>query len=149
MHPLQYHIDINAPVSKVFQLMIDDNAYRLWTSVFCGTSYFEGQWKKGEKMYFIGLDDQGNKGGMVAQIADVIPDKFISIQHYGILDGETEITEGPQVEAWKNVFENYTFSENSGQTRVTVDVATVDEYLDFFNDKWPKALDVLKEICEQ
>ncbi|MEZ4981015.1 MAG: hypothetical protein R2769_05400 [Saprospiraceae bacterium] len=50
-------------------------------------------------MYFIGTDENGKKG-MIADIADNIPSSFVSIRHFGILDGDDEITEGEQVEKW-------------------------------------------------
>ena len=46
---------------------------------------------------------------MVSKIAENIPNRFVSIQHYGLLKADKEITEGPEVEKWANGFENYTF----------------------------------------
>lgn len=68
------------------------NTYEQWTSVFNPTSTYEGKWEKGEKMYFVGTDKNGKRGGMVSEIADFVPSKFVSVRHYGILDGENEIT---------------------------------------------------------
>ena len=58
---------------------------------------------------------------MVSEISDNIPNRFVSIRHYGLLKGNVEITEGPEVEKWANGFENYSFEENNGTTTVTVD----------------------------
>jgi len=86
---------------------------------------------------------------MVSKIEEHQPAKFISILHYGFLDGENEITTGEQVEKWAGGHENYTYIENNGITTVTVELDTVDEYLDYFNSNYPKALDKLKEISER
>jgi hypothetical protein len=125
------------------------STYEQWTSLFNPTSTFEGSWDKGSKILFIGVDEKGEKGGMVSKIAENIPNRFVSIQHYGLLKGDKEITEGPEVEKWANGFENYTFDENNGTTTVTVDLDTSEEFSGYMNETYPKALDKLKEICEK
>ena len=65
------------------------------------------------------------------------------------IDGETEVTTGEQVEKWAGGHENYSYHENNGITTVTVDMDTIDEYLDYFNNTYPTALDKLKEISER
>ena len=86
---------------------------------------------------------------MVSEIANNIPSKFVSIRHYGILDGDNEITDGPDVEKWAGGLENYTFDEHNGITTVTVETEADDEYLGYFDTTWPKALDKLKELSEK
>lgn len=148
MKRLQYKIDIQSPASKVAEIMLGKDTFRLWTAAFNPTSDFEGGWNKGDKIYFTGISKEGKKEGMVAEIAEHIPGRFVSIRHYGILDGDREITEGEQVEKWAGGQENYTFEEKEGITTVTVDVDVTDEHIDYFNDTYPKALDKLKALCE-
>ncbi len=148
MKKLSYSIDINAPASKVYNTMLAHDSYKTWTAEFNPTSHYEGSWEKGAKIYFIGIEEDGKRGGMIAEIAENIPNEYISIRHYGMLDGDKEITEGPLVEAWANSFENYRFTEKDGVTTVNVDVDTDEKYLDYFDSTWPKALNKLKEICE-
>ncbi|HET8753896.1 MAG TPA: SRPBCC domain-containing protein, partial [Salinimicrobium sp.] len=112
------------------------------------TSTYSGSWDKGSKMQFIGTDENGEKGGMVSEIVDNIPNRFVSIRHYGLLKENVEITDGPEVEKWANGFENYTFEEKDGTTLVTVELDTAEDFLDYMNETYPKALDKLKEICE-
>lgn len=151
MKTATYTININAAASKIFKIMLGlDNkkTYEAWTALFNPTSTYEGSWDKGSKMMFIGTDEQGNKGGMIAEIAENIPNKFISIKHYGILENGQEILDGPKVESWAGAFENYTFNEANGTTTITIEVDTNEEYLDYFNDTWPMALNKLKELSE-
>jgi hypothetical protein len=152
MKKLQFTVSINAPVTKVYDFMLGINSkstYEQWTSVFNPTSTYEGSWDKGSKILFVGVDDKGEKGGMVSKIAENIPNRFVSIQHYGLLKGDKEITEGPEVEKWATGFENYTFEESNGITTVTVDLDTTEDFLDFMNQTFPKALDKLKELFEK
>jgi hypothetical protein len=152
MKKLQFKKEIKASAEKVYETMLGlkhKSTYEDWASTFNPTSSYEGSWKKGSKIYFIGVDENGKKGGMVSEIEEYQPAKFISIRHYGFLDGDTEVTTGEQVEKWAGGHENYSFQENNGITTVTVDMDSVDEYLDFFNNTYPKALDKLKEISER
>lgn len=152
MKKLQFKSDIQAPASKVYANMLglkDKSTYEQWTALFNPTSTFEGNWEKGSKILFVGVDEHGQKGGMVSRIAENVPNQHVSIQHIGILKGDTEVTEGPEVEQWANGFENYTFQENNGTTTVIVDLDTVDDFEAYFEETYPKALDKLKEVCEQ
>ncbi len=152
MKKLQYRENINAPAAKVYDVMLgisNKSTYEQWTYFFNPTSTYEGTWDKGSKILFIGVDEKGEKGGMVSRIAENIPNQFVSIQHYGLLKADKEITEGPEVEKWANGFENYTFEENNGTTTVTVDLDTTEEFIDYMNEAYPKALNKLKELCEE
>lgn len=152
MKKLQFNVIINTPVSKVYDLMLgisSKSTYEQWTALFNPTSTYEGGWEKGSKILFVGVDEQGEKGGMVSRIAECIPHQFVSIQHYGLFKADVEITEGPEVEKWANGFENYSFEEINGITSLTVDLDTTEEFVDFMNQAYPKALEKLKEICEK
>lgn len=151
MQRLQFTSVINAPAQKVYETMLglkDKSTYEHWTSAFNPTSTYEGTWEKGSKIHFVGVDENGKKGGMVSEIKEHEPAKFISIRHYGFLDGEIEVTTGEQVEKWAGGHENYSYQENNGITTVTVDIDTLDEYLDYFNNTYPLALDQLKALSE-
>jgi hypothetical protein len=152
MEKLQFTIKIYAPVHKVYDLMLgisNKTTYEQWTAMFNPTSTYEGDWNKGSKMLFVGFDEQGNKGGMVSEIAENTINEYISIRHYGLVQANIEITSGPQVEKWANGFENYTFQEKNGVTDIVIELVGLTEDLqDYMNDSWPIALNKLKEICE-
>ncbi|RIV73757.1 SRPBCC family protein [Flagellimonas aequoris] len=152
MKKVQYKKDIKASAEKVYNTMLGMDTietYEQWTSEFNPTSTYEGSWEKGSKIYFVGTDENGKRGGMVSEIADNVPFQFVSIRHYGILDGDTEITEGPEVEKWAGSLENYTLQEHNGVTTLTVETDVANDYLDYFNTTWPKALNKLKELAEK
>jgi hypothetical protein len=152
MEKIKFNVSINAPAKKVYDVMLGINnksTYEQWTALFNPTSTYEGSWNKGSKMLFTGTNEKGEKGGMVSEISDNIPNRFISIRHYGLLQANVEITDGPEVEKWANGFENYTFEENNEITKVTVDLDITEDFVDYMNQTYPKALDKLKEICEK
>ncbi len=149
---LKYQESINASADKVYRTMLGlDNpkTYAEWTYEFNPTSQVRGNWEKGSKMYFVGTDEDGKEGGMVSVIAENTPAKFVSIKHIGMLDGTSEITEGPEVESWAGAMENYSFEEKNGQTIVSVETGSTEDHIDYFDEAWPKALTKLKEMCEK
>lgn len=151
MKKLQYKIDIKASAEKVYNTMLgmeNKETYQQWTAEFNPTSTYEGSWEKGSKIYFIGTDGNGKKAGMVSEIMDNIPFQLVSIRHYGMLDGDNEITEGPEIEQWAGSMENYAFQEHDGVTTVTAECDMAGDYIDYFNTTWPKALQKLKELSE-
>jgi len=145
---IQFKIVINAPSEKVYKTMIDKQHYKEWTKEFNPTSDFEGSWEKGAKILFIGIDEKGNKGGMVSRIKENILNKYISIEHIGLFENGKEITSGLEVEGWAGALENYTFTEDNGKTVLSVDTDSNNEYKNYFEEIWPKALNKLKSICE-
>ncbi len=152
MQKIQFQVNIHAPASKVYDVMLglsNKTTYEQWTAMFNPTSTYKGSWEQGSKMLFIGVDENGKQGGMVSEIEVLEPAVFVSIRHYGILDGDVELTSGEMVEQWAGSHENYLFREEQGITTVTVEMDIVETYLDYFNSTYPSALNKLKEVAEQ
>ena len=152
MTRFQFTTQINASAQIVYEIMLglkEKSSYEYWTAAFNPTSTFEGSWEMGSKIYFVGVDSSGKKGGIISEIEENRPAAFVSIRHYGFLDGEQEITSGEKVEQWAGGHENYTNAENNGIATVTVELDSVDEYKDYFNQHYPIALGKLKEIAER
>ena len=65
MKKLHCSIEINAPVKKVWDTMLEDATYRQWTGAFNPGSFYKGSWEKGSKILFLGPDpNTGKEGGM-------------------------------------------------------------------------------------
>jgi len=130
--------------------MLDDVTYRQWTRPFNEGSRYEGKWDTGSEMRFIGVDENGKEsGGMYSRIKEARPYEFVSIEHLGMINDSGEIdTTSDEVKKWAPSYENYTFKEKVGGTEVLVELNINDEWIDMFNDMWPKALAKLKEIAE-
>lgn len=147
--PLHFEITIHAPVENVYATMIAEKTYREWTAEFNPTSHYKGSWNKNAKILFIGTDKDGKVGGMVSRIKENIPNKFISIEHLGLVNGEEEITSGKEVESWAGGLENYSFTSANGHTVLSVDMDANEDFKAYFLETWPKAINKLKTICEK
>jgi hypothetical protein len=146
---LSYNITINAPVEIVWDTMLSDSTYRAWTKTFNEGSFYEGNWAKNSEMLFIGFDEQGLKQGIFSRIKDNQLHKFISIEHIGLIKNGEKDTEDSEIEQWKGALENYRFESTSDkETILTIETDTIDSFIDYFDDAWPKALNVLKQLAE-
>ncbi|MBI5010375.1 MAG: SRPBCC domain-containing protein [Bacteroidia bacterium] len=145
---LHFETLINSPVDRVYETMLREDTYKSWTSVFNSDSRYEGSWKKGSKIVFIGTDSNGNTGGMVSRIKENLQNKFVSIEHLGIVKNGNEIMSGSDVDEWKGALENYSFKAKGDNTLLSVDIDSNKEFKSYFSDTWPKALSKLKSICE-
>ena len=147
---MHFEITINAPVTKVWDMMLAQETYRQWTAAFEPTSYYEGSWEKGSKMKFLGAGGSG----MISQIVENIPYKFISTEHLGEIKDGVEDTTSEAVKKWLPAFENYTFTDNGDSTLLQIDMEMGSseeskQMKEMFEGMWPKALLILKDVCEK
>jgi uncharacterized protein YndB with AHSA1/START domain len=153
MKKLQFSTKINAPVQTVWSTMLDDATYREWTSEFQKGSHYEGDWNQGSEIRFLGPDENGSTGGMLATVEESRPHEFVSLRYLGqIVDGVNDTT-SDEARSFAGTHENYTFTPADGMTVLDVEIDlgadSDDEFVQMFNELWPKALDKLKAICER
>lgn len=153
MEKLQFSTRIKAPVQTVWNTMLDDASYREWTSEFQEGSYYEGDWNQGSDIRFLGPDNNGSTGGMLATVEESRPHEFVSLRYLGqIVDGVDDTT-SDEAKSFAGMHENYMFRQSDGMTVLDVEIDlgadSDDEFVQMFNDLWPKALDKLKAMCER
>lgn len=148
LEKIHFEINIDAPVAKVYDTMLDPVHYTAWTAAFNPGSFFEGSWDTGADIHFIGLDEHGNKGGMVSRIKENTPNKKVIIEHLGIFIDGKPVTSGPEVEGWGGTLEEYTYIDTGDSTQLEISMDTKPEYKSYFMETWPEALKLLKSICE-
>ncbi|MEC5397440.1 SRPBCC family protein [Uliginosibacterium sp. H1] len=145
MKTLMFEVTINASPEAVWKATIGPETYKEWTAAFCEGSYFTGSWDEGARIQF--LSPGGD--GMVSVIAEHKPAEYVSIKHIGVIEKGVEDTSSEKVRSWTPAYENYRFTAVPGGTRFVVTVDTVPEYEQFMQDTFPKALALLKGICEK
>lgn len=141
---IQFSTVIHAPVATVWRLMIGPQSYRQWTSAFAEGSHFQGSWEQGARIRFLAPSGDG----MVAEIAELRPGEFISIHHLGMIANGVEDTTSDAARAWAPAYENYTFVTVPEGTRVVVDQDVPADFEGYMRGAWPKALALLKQLCE-
>ena len=140
MTTLNFSVSINAPKEKVWDTLWSDASYRQWTSAFMEGSYAETDWQEGSKVLF--LSPGGD--GMFSIIEKKVPNQEMTFKHLG------EVKKGvEEAKDWAGARESYQLTETNGTTQVNVKVDTVEDYKDYFEKTFPKALEILKQISEQ
>jgi len=141
---IQSFIDIAAPASRVYDMLISPAGYGQWTSAFGDGLYFEGDWQEGQPMRF--LTSSGH--GVISEIAENRPNEFISIRILGYIDDYgVDDTTSDAILAWSPAYENFTFTATPQGTMLIVDQDLTDEFAEM-EEAWPRALEILKALCE-
>ena len=141
MQTLHFSTTINAPVSRVRDTMLNHPTYEQWTSEFSEWSTYE--WSRDQWSDITFGDGSGQ--GMIAKIATSRLHDYISIQHLGQINEDKTTT----MFEWES-FENYSFTSiDDTTTKVDVEMTAMpDERVPMFSKMRPKALQLLKDLCE-
>lgn len=145
MQKANYSIIIDAPREKVWEQLWGATSYRDWTSAFAPGSDAITDWQQGSKAVFT----DGSGSGMVARIKERRDNEYMSIEHLGEVKDGVEDTTSDKVRAWAGALENYTLNDKDGKTEVLIDMDTTEDFKDYMDKTWPKALNRLKEISEK
>ena len=141
---LEFKIDISAPSSIVWNALWEDKNYRKWTGAFCEGSYAKSDWKEGSVIHFL----SPNGDGMFGKISKLDINHKMYFTHIGEIKNyeEQELTEA--VKSWSGAAENYTLEETNGITTLTVNMDIVDDYVIYFQEKFPLGLQLVKQNAE-
>ncbi|MBZ0202470.1 MAG: SRPBCC domain-containing protein [Ignavibacteria bacterium] len=142
---LNFSIEINAPKEKIWNVLLQDETYRKWTSAFCEGSYAEGNWDEGSKMIF--TSQQGE--GMLSRIKLHRPNEIITMEHYGMLKNNVEDLESDEAKKWSGSEETYILEPSGSGVKLKVEVDVEDEYAEWFKKAWETALDKVRELSER
>jgi len=146
MKEIEFSAEIEAPKKKVWDTMLNHDTYEDWTSVAWPGSTFEGNWKKGTDIRFVGPDSSGT----LANIKDLKAYDHVEAEHVAILlKGGAEDRTSEDASRWVGTRESYYFDEVNGNTKLTVKLKITPEWEQMFREGWPKALARLKKISEQ
>jgi hypothetical protein len=144
METLHFTTEINATTTKVWQVLWDDVTYRKWASAFCEGSYAMSNWNKGDGVHF--LDSTGN--GIYSIIDEKIENTLMSFKHIGNIHNFIEMPLDEETKLWCNSKETYHLYTENNQTKLTVTIDALENYVGFFNESMPKALEIIKKLSE-
>lgn len=139
METLSFEVQIEATPEKVWSVLWNDISYRQWTTAFTEGSFYEGTLEEGTLVKFF----DPNNNGMYSRVEKNIANKEIKFLHLGeIYDG----VEQPQ--DWGEATESYILEETESGTTLKGIIQTPEEFKGFFEDKFPKALGIVKNLSE-
>ncbi len=141
MPTLQFSSIIKASRQKVWDTLWKDETYRKWTAAFMEGSYAESDWKQGSKIRFLTPDGSG----MFSTIQTLIPQTEMTFKHLGEIKNGVE-----EPKDWGEALESYQLADDAGGgTMLTVKLEAMGEMKAYFNEVFPKALAVLKQLAEE
>jgi uncharacterized protein YndB with AHSA1/START domain len=148
MRKYEGSVTIHAPAKTIWETVIGEETYPLWTAEFAPGSRVDGEWREGERLRFLAPAEDGSLEGMVSRVAELRPYEFISIEHLGWVKGGVEDTTSDEISDWAGAREEYTLTERDGAVEFAVEMDSTEESIDYFEETWPKALNRLKELAE-
>lgn len=144
MERLIYHVTIDAPREKVWQVLWGEDTYPKWTSVFGEGSRAETDWQEGSKVLFLAASGDG----MVSRVVANRPNEFMSFEHLGELRGGVEDTTSDRVKAWAGCLENYWLETVDGKTNLRIETDVEAEWKAHLEEMWPTAVQAIKQLSE-
>ena len=144
MIKLHYNIIINATAEKIWDVLWSATNYPQWTSVFDPGSHAVTDWKKGSKVHFLGAE----ASGMVSRIVEHKPNEYMLFEHLGEIKDGVEDLESPQAKQWAGALEDYTLVTGNGNCELTTTIDIADDYVKWFEEMWPKAMEKIKNLGE-
>ncbi|RKT01908.1 SRPBCC family protein [Chryseobacterium defluvii] len=139
METLTFEVQIEATPEKVWSVLWNDISYRQWTTAFTEGSFYEGTLEEGTIVKFF----DPNNNGMFSRVDKNVPNKEMKFLHLGeIYDG----VEQPQ--DWGEATESYILEETESGTTLKGVIQTPEEFKGFFEEKFPTALGIIKNLAE-
>jgi hypothetical protein len=78
-----------------------------------------------------------------------VPNEAMVFTFLWLVANGADITEGPEIQTWVGLKEQYHLTESNGVTTLNIDTVMADEYHGFMMEAWDKALVRIKELSEQ
>ncbi|KIA96059.1 ATPase [Flavobacterium sp. KMS] len=145
METLEFAIRIKATVETIWSVLWDDETYKKWTSVFCEGSHTISDWNEGDKIHFM----SPNGEGMYSVIETKIPNEYMAFKHLGEIKDFKELPIDEATKKWSGAMETYRLTEEDGFTVLEAKVDTLEKYIDYFKEVFPKGLEMVKELSEE
>jgi uncharacterized protein YndB with AHSA1/START domain len=136
---IRKQIEIDAPASSIWQVLVDDKSNRQWANEFSEGAYAESTWQKDSVVIWKDKDGVvGTKGKVV--ICDK-PNQ-LKVQFYDDVNADDKAPLG-------TYFENYTIISKGEGSLLFVESGPLEQKdADMFSPLWDKALAKMKALAE-
>ena len=142
LNRLIFSRDIPAEKSSVWKALWEDANYRKWSAAFLEGSYMLAEiWEEGGIVHFLGPD----QNGIYSKIEQYFPFSIISFKHIGKVTDAKPQPIDEETKTWSGATETYKLIEGENSVKLEVEIDIMEEHLEFMKDKFPKALELIKE----
>ncbi len=144
MKKLHFEIDIYAPSHHIWQALWEPNNYTTWCNAFCKDTYYQSDFNAGSRIHFIAPNGEG----MYADIIEKIENEYIAFCHIGELKNYEEQPLDEHSLLWTEAEESYRIIPKNTCCTLLVTIDTLEQYMDYFAEHFPRGLEKVKEIAE-
>lgn len=144
MKKIEFEIKIQATPWKVWQVLWFDGTYRKWTSVFSEGSRAISDWKEGSTILFV--NEEG--AGMFSKISESKENAVMRFTHLGMAKDFKQQEPDAETASWAGAEECYVLTASGEHTLLKVTMDIVEEHESYFQEAFPKALAIVKELSE-
>jgi quercetin dioxygenase-like cupin family protein len=136
---------INASKEKIWQILFDKDASRIWYSEFSKGSHAIGTWEKNTPMIFIDY----SKEGLGVIVKENKLNETMSVEYIGaVINGELD-QKHEETKLWKGLKESYYLMQKDKITTLSIETEVPDGFKEILQSSWLKALQKIKEVAEQ
>lgn len=146
---IEKQIVIHAEPQKVWETMLDPEAFKIWCAAFMPGSFYRGEWSEGSIIRFLGADEEGKEHGMVTKIVEYNPYSLIRAEHIGVVEAGQDRFEGDVFDEWIPSIEEYQYDPAPEGTTLKVRTSVPESHREDFEKSWDEALSILKSLVEQ
>lgn len=139
MEKLSYEIQINATPEKIWTVLWGEMTYRQWTAAFAEGSFYQGNLEEGSIVKFL----DPNNNGMFSRVEKNVPNQEMKFLHLGEIFAGVETPQD-----WGEATESYILKETEEGTTLKSEIQTPPEFKSFFEEKFPKALEIVKNLSQ-
>lgn len=142
MITVQFLVEINATSESVWRILWQDQTFRLWVGIIDPGTRLIGELIEGSEVQFI----SGSGYGVTSLVAKLIPYEYVLFKH---LADTQNMGRMERDQEWTGGQESYSLKENDGITTLTATFDVPPEMIEYFKLKYPKALELVKELAEK
>ena len=136
----------NTTPQWLWEMIVDVDHYRYWTTAFSQGSTFIGDWSQGSRIRFVMDDETGNVSGMISEVVLNGWPNAISIKHVGLVMNGVEDTESEEALFWTPAYENYTFEQEGLDQCWFIMTQDIPESVETeFIENWKHAFELIEQ----